>query len=126
MNVFIVDDTSFIRILCRHYVQKAGYSVCGEAYDGIQGYEDIRKLQPDCVIVDLALPSMNGADIIARINHEFPQIQFVVISSLDKNFCDTQLEGLPIHTFLTKPFEPEAMKKALDSVAQQMEKLKHG
>jgi len=126
MRVFVVDDASFIRILCRHYIQKAGYTVCGEAYDGAQALEDIRKTQADCVIMDLALPSINGADIMKKINREYPQIQFIVVSSLDKNFCDTRLEEVQYLQFLTKPFEPEDLKKALDLASQQMEKLQHG
>lgn len=126
MRVFVVDDASFIRILCRHYIQKAGYEVCGEAYDGAQALEDIRKTQPDCVIMDLALPSINGVDIMKKINREYPHIQFVVVSSLDKNFCDTRLESVEYLQFLTKPFEPEHLKKALDLASQHMEKLQHG
>ena len=126
MRVFIVDDASFIRILCRHYVQKAGYEVCGESYDGAHALEEIRKTQPDCVIMDLTLPSLNGVEIMRKINAEYSHIRFIVVSSLDKNFCGTELEKVQYQDFLTKPFEPEDLKKALDYAAQHMEKLNHG
>ncbi len=126
MKVFIVDDASFVRILCRHYVQKAGYSVCGEAYDGIQALEDIIEKQPDCVIMDLALPNLNGADVMKQVHKSYPQIQFVVVSALDRNFCDAQLTDVQFVKFLTKPFEPEALKLALDLAAQNMEIRNHG
>lgn len=126
MKVFIVDDASFIRILCRHYVQKFGFEVSGDAYDGQQALEEIRRTQPDCVIMDLALPSLNGADIMRAINKEYPHIQFIVVSALDKNFCKDQIKDIKFQNFLTKPFEPENLKEALVDAAKNMEKLKHG
>ncbi|MCC6137963.1 MAG: response regulator [Bdellovibrionaceae bacterium] len=126
MNVYIVDDASFVRILCRHYVQKAGFNVVGEAYDGLTALEEITAKQPDCVIMDLALPSLNGADIMRNINQYFPQIQFIVVSALDKNFCNLQLNDVQFLRFITKPFSAEQVIEALTSAASQMEKQKHG
>jgi YesN/AraC family two-component response regulator len=126
MNVYIVDDASFIRILCRHYVQKAGYKVIGEAYDGHTAIEEISAKQPDCVVMDLALPSVNGVDIMKRINEKYPHIQFIVISALDKNFCDDQLADVKFIEFLTKPFSPAKMEAVLHVAAANMEKQKHG
>lgn len=126
MNVYIVDDASFIRILCRHYVQKAGYAVIGEAFDGQTALEEISAKQPDCVIMDLALPSVNGADIMKRINESYPHIQFVVISALDKNFCNLQLDDVKYVKFITKPFSAEQLVDALGFAAAKLEKQKHG
>lgn len=126
MNVYIVDDASFIRILCRHYVQKAGYKVVGEAFDGQTALEEISSKQPDCVIMDMALPSLNGVDIMKRVNEKYPHIQFVVVSALDKNFCDLQLDDVKHVKFITKPFTAEQVVDALTLAAAQMEKQKHG
>lgn len=126
MNVYIVDDASFIRILCRHYVQRAGYKVVGEAYDGQTALEEISAKQPDCVIMDMALPSINGVDVMRRINEDFPHIQFIVISALDKNFCGAQLADTKYLKFLTKPFAPEKMEEVLHTAASNMERQKHG
>lgn len=126
MNVYIVDDASFVRILCRHYVQKAGYKVIGEAYDGITALEEISKLQPDCVIMDLALPNLNGADIMRNINQSYPHIQFIVVSALDKNFCNLQLNDVRFLRFITKPFSAEQITETLLTAASRLEKQKHG
>lgn len=126
MNVFIVDDASFIRILCRHYVQKAGYSVVGEAYDGLLALEDISLKQPDCVIMDLALPGMNGIEIIKSINKDYPQIQFIIISALDEAFCAESLSDIHYVEFLTKPFDVKQINQALHQAEKNMEKRKHG
>ncbi len=126
MNVYVVDDASFIRILCRHYAQKAGFPVIGEAFDGQVALEEISAKQPDCVIMDLALPTINGIDIMKRVNESFPHIQFIVISALDEDFCQSQLQGVKYGNFLTKPFTAERLMQALHEAASLLEKKNHG
>jgi two-component system, chemotaxis family, chemotaxis protein CheY len=126
MKVFIVDDTSFIRILCRHYAVKAGFDVIGEAYDGKMALDAIQTAQPDCVIMDLALPNMNGAEVIRQINSSFPQIKFIIVSALDRDFCGPQIADLSFSTFITKPFTPEQVQEALINVSHALEKENHG
>lgn len=107
-------------------MQKAGYEVVGEAYDGQTALEEISAKQPDCVILDLALPSLNGVDIMKRVNESYPQIQFVVISALDKNFCGAQLTDTRHLKFITKPFSPEQIIEALQEAESGLEKQQHG
>lgn len=126
MNMYIVDDTAFIRILCRYHLTKAGHHIVGENYDGAEAAKEIQKLQPDCVVVDLALPNKNGLQVMKEIKAQFPQIHFIVISSLDKDMVrDDQVPPL-YDAFLVKPFEASDLVRVAAEIESKLQKDLHG
>ena len=61
--ILIVDDSYAIRSATRHFLEtQTGFTVCGEATDGIDAIEKTRHLTPDLIILDLAMPRMNGLE----------------------------------------------------------------
>ena len=62
-RILIADDSSLVRHLIAILLQKqAGFEVCGEAGDGLEAVEKAQQLKPDLVILDLAMPRMNGVE----------------------------------------------------------------
>jgi DNA-binding NarL/FixJ family response regulator len=76
IRLLIADDDPNIRLLLRRlFEHHAGWEVCGECANGIEALEKALKLAPDIVILDLAMPGMNGlqsAQQILRINPHIP------------------------------------------------------
>lgn len=126
MNVYIVDDASFIRIICRHHLTHAGFTIVGEAFEGLTAEEEIRALQPDCVIMDLALPGKNGAEIIRDLQDKYPQIAYVVVSALDEDMLLSMAPDVRYDSFIRKPFEAADLIAAVQRVASAREKKRHG
>jgi DNA-binding NarL/FixJ family response regulator len=59
--ILIVDDSEAIRSAMRVLLERqSGIGVCGEAVDGLDALEKARYLSPDLIILDLAMPRMNG------------------------------------------------------------------
>lgn len=59
--ILLVDDSELIRLATRHFLEsQPGFKVCGEAVDGIDALEKATHLHPDLIILDIALPRMNG------------------------------------------------------------------
>ena len=60
--ILIAEDSKTIRTLIRAFIEnRAGFEVCGEAVDGVDAIEKAKELKPDLIILDLAMPRMNGA-----------------------------------------------------------------
>ena len=59
--ILLVDDSELIRLATRHFLEsQPGFNVCGEAVDGIDALEKASHLNPDLIILDIAIPRMNG------------------------------------------------------------------
>ena len=76
IRLLIADDDATIRLLLRRlFEHHAGWEVCDECANGSEALEKALKLAPDIVILDLAMPGMNGlqsAQQILRLNPHMP------------------------------------------------------
>jgi two-component system chemotaxis response regulator CheY len=68
LRILIVDDSEATRRLLRAIIGTREWSVCGEAENGLLGVEKYEALKPDLVIIDLALPDMNGIEVAKRMS----------------------------------------------------------
>ena len=62
-RILIIDDSSLVRSHVRKYFESApGWQICGEAGNGKEGIEKAQEVHPDCIILDLSMPVMNGIE----------------------------------------------------------------
>lgn len=80
-KVLLADDHAILREGL-HMVLDAqpGISVVGEAEDGRQAVEMVEKLQPDVVVMDIAMPNLNGAQATRQIKRRFPRVQVLILT----------------------------------------------
>lgn len=84
-RVLIVDDHELLRDGLKGLLNsQEGLEVCGEASDEEMGFRQIRKLQPDLVIVDITLNKGNGIELIKRIHQHSPSVLIIVASMHDE------------------------------------------
>jgi len=67
VTVVIVDDHPSFRASARALLELEGFDVVGEAADGASGLEIARKLKPQLVLLDVALPDTNGFEVAERL-----------------------------------------------------------
>jgi CheY-like chemotaxis protein len=79
-SILIADDSNDVRDVIRLFLERAGFYVCGEAADGIDAIEKARQLKPDLIVMDLAMPGMNGVEATGAIAGLLPGIPIVVIT----------------------------------------------
>ena len=118
-RVLVVDDDPAIRRLVIAALKRDGYEFT-EAANGREALDRMRAIQPDCVVLDLRMPSVSGWDVLQERVHdpELTKIPVIVVSAnrepelihaLDKGIC----------AFLPKPFDIGALSALVKACVSQ-------
>ena len=84
-RILIVDDNEDVRRLLRIQLETHGrYAVVGEGIDGRHGVELAEQLQPDVVLLDLAMPVLDGLEALPLIKGAVPNVKVIVLSGFDQ------------------------------------------
>jgi DNA-binding NarL/FixJ family response regulator len=82
ISVLLVDDHAIVREGLRILLQSADdIRVVGEAENGQQAVQEALRLRPDVVLLDLAMPVLNGIEAARQIAHEVPSARVLILSS---------------------------------------------
>lgn len=91
-RVLIVDDSEDMRMLVRLFLDREeGVQVVGETASGREGILLARELQPDLVLLDLAMPEMDGLEALPHILTGAPRAKVIVLSGFDRHLGDQAL-----------------------------------
>ncbi|HEX6511251.1 MAG TPA: response regulator [Chloroflexota bacterium] len=106
-TILVVEDDSAIRAMLIETLRSDGYSVDGVS-DTPAALEAIRSARPDLVITDYHLPGIDGLELLRSLQAEgFGDVPTLVISA------DARPPDLPTTSFLGKPFELDAILRAV-------------
>lgn len=84
IRVLVVDDHPIVREgICALLAVVGDIEVVGEAANGSEAIDMARELQPDVVLMDIAMPTMGGLEATRRICREFPQIRVLILTQYD-------------------------------------------
>jgi two-component system chemotaxis response regulator CheY len=118
VNVLIVDDLAFIKIVLRDILEKAGFRVVGEASNGEEAITMYQDSRPDVVLMDITMPGMDGLTALTKIREIDAAARVIICSALGQQQLIVQAIQLGAKDFIVKPFQPHrvvsALKKALD------------
>ena len=84
IRVLVVDDHTIVRDgICALLALTGDIEVIGEATNGSEALKMVKELNPDVVIMDIAMPIMGGLEATRRINKEFPRTKILVLTQHD-------------------------------------------
>lgn len=101
-TVLIVDDHAGFRGIARALLESAGYDVVGEAVDGESAVVASRQLEPDVVLLDVALPDLDGFSVCEQILAMGGRPVIVMTSTRDISSYRVQLETSRATGFIAK------------------------
>jgi two-component system response regulator NreC len=84
IRVLVTDDHAIVRDgICALLALTGDIEAVGEATNGREALEMVRKLAPDVVLMDIAMPLMDGLEATRRIHKEFPQAKVIVLTQYE-------------------------------------------
>lgn len=131
MRVLVVDDAPDLRLVVREALEvDGGFTVVGEADDGMKGVELASRLQPDLVVLDLAMPTLDGLSALPHIREVAPEAQIVVLSGLARGPLESQViaggavgfleKGIPASRFVAEVRTLLGLLDAVDTVLDEL------
>jgi DNA-binding NarL/FixJ family response regulator len=81
VRVAIADDNESVRVFLRMLVQaEPDFEFVGEAADGAEAVSLAERERPDLLILDIAMPGLDGLQVLERLRSSCPEVQIVVYS----------------------------------------------
>ena len=115
-TILVVDDSATVRKLLTSKLEKSGHNVVC-AVDGVDGLAKIAENLPDLVFLDISMPRMDGYEVCKEIrsNPVAKNLPVVMISGKDGFFDKVRGKMAGASGYVTKPFGPDALMKALET-----------
>jgi len=114
ISVLLVDDHTVVRQGLRALLQaEEDMEVVGEAENGRQAVGMARKTPPDVVVMDVAMPMLNGLEATRQILKNRPGTKVLVLTSYGDDDCVAQLMRAGASGYLGKPVSDEQIEPAL-------------
>lgn len=115
-TILVVDDSATVRKLISSKLEKSGHIVI-TAVDGVEAMEIIETTVPDLVLLDIAMPRLDGYSVckLIRANDSVKDVPVVMISGKDGFFDKVRGRMAGTTGYITKPFGPETLMRALDT-----------
>ena len=102
-NILLVDDSDFERFTIRAAVEGlTQFRVCGEAANGVEAIEKAAQLKPDLVVMDLAMPLMNGLEAATVIKNALPGIPIILLTLYAEQVPGPTSSAFGVATVLSK------------------------
>lgn len=81
-KILLIDDQPMIRFATRVLLEREDFEIVGETENGVEGLSLARSLKPDLVILDIAIPKLDGLEVISRLSTQNPDSKLLVLTSL--------------------------------------------
>jgi two-component system invasion response regulator UvrY len=118
IRVLLVDDHAVVRTGFRLLLQSVGeVSVVAEAESGEAACQLYSELEPDVVVMDIAMPGMGGLEALRRMKARHPQVRVLTLSAHDDPMHARRCLAEGALGFLSKRSAPEALLQAVTVVA---------
>jgi NarL family two-component system response regulator LiaR len=118
VRVLICDDYAPMRSLLRAIIdERPGMAAVGDAADGNEAIAEATRLQPDVILLDLAMPRKTGLQALQEIGRIAPMARIVIFSGFSIASVGKDVMGLGAVSYLQKGASPDAIADAIETAA---------
>ena len=102
MRILIVDDCETTRRILRVIARSRDWTVCGEAETGRSGIREFQRVKPDVVLIDLAMPDINGIETAKRMSVLNPAVPLILFTVLNAEGLEDAAHDAGISSIVSK------------------------
>ncbi|KHL97059.1 hypothetical protein QW71_03895 [Paenibacillus sp. IHB B 3415] len=122
-TIVLVDDEKGIidglKVIIRRYLPQC--EVIGFAYDGDEGFELVRRLQPHIVITDIRMLQVDGLEMIEKLKKEGIASKFIILSGYAEFEYARKGMYLGVRYYLNKPIEEDELQECTQQIINEIE-----
>ena len=118
-EIVIVDDHPIVREGMTHLIKEkygSRHKVIGQADNADEALDELDRLQPDMVIVDIFLKGSDGIELVKRIKLKYPDINILVMSMHDESLYASRALAAGADGYVMKQEKSEKVLKAIEKV----------
>lgn len=117
IRIAIVDDHAIVRAGLRQFFsEQVDFTVIGEAANGREALDIVRRGEVDVLVMDLSMPDQSGVDALAAIKARAPDLPVLILSGFPEEHYATTLLRQGASGYLNKECDPEEIVKAIRTV----------
>ncbi len=113
LKVLIAEDEYLNLMGLKSIVERLGHKVIGEADDGKKAIELASKLEPDLILMDINMPSIDGIEAIREINKDTIRPVIIISGYHNQELLDRANE-VGVFAYLVKPVDERALQSAIE------------
>ena len=115
MKILLADDKPHIRHLLRKLVEhREGWRVCAEAENGVQAVALAKQFLPDLIVLDLAMPELNGFDAARQISIMLPGVPIIMHTLYANPQVEIEAKKCGIQRVTSKP-DTDTLVRAMEA-----------
>lgn len=118
LRLLIADDEPIIRLDLQKTLESLGYEVVAAVGDGEEAVESARTLRPDCIILDVLMPKLDGIDA-ARIIYEERIAPVLLLTAYSQLDLVKRAREAHVFSYLVKPFKQADLQPAIEVAMSQ-------
>ncbi len=112
-KILVVDDAAFMRMRASKMLAEAGHDIV-EAANGKEAVEAYAAESPDCVLMDITMPEMDGLAALKEIRSQDPDAKISMVTAMGQQSIILDALKSGAADFVVKPFEKERVLAAIE------------
>ncbi len=112
-KIMVADDSDAIRQVLEDILNIGKHELVGEAADGDEAIEKFNQIQPELLLLDLAMPKKDGLAVVKEIKEYNPDARIVIITASDNQAIIKQCLDAGAFASISKPFDFDKVLKVI-------------
>ena len=119
ISILLADDHTLVRAGIRALIEQLPtVKVVGEAMDGREALRMVKERKPDLILMDVAMPGLNGLEATARLSKEFPDVKVIILSMYANEEYVREAINSGAAGYLVKRSATTELERAITAVAR--------